>query len=772
MNIKRITVSALSAVICAAALTPSAVPAFAADASAELQSVNTEYSEPDLLTSSNQNTAINRGDLNKDGLINATDATIVLVEYSAVSTGEQPSFSYELMSAADLNNDGSIDSSDASLILSYYSYISTGGNLRIDDMYPRPASDIITYRTTTANAFVLYSYPTTAIPTTSEVTTTTLPPYEKVTDLKLTRDIMALNVGESGLAAQVTVFPLTATDQRLNWSSSDDNIASIDQEGWVTAYKEGTCTLTVESSDSPEIRGQMTLNVTDPYKVKGIRITRDALDLKVGEGSVASGVSFLPATAKTAETWSSSDPEIAVIDGTGWVKGISPGKCTITVSCSTDPAIKAEIAVTVTADTTVIPATAPPLPTTLTSTATTVTTATPTSTSTTSTVAATTVTTTTEVYLAEIKANKSTMNMKIGGTASVELTLLPANAKDKTVIWESSSPAIASVDNFGMITAKSAGTCVITAYSALNKNVKIQIIVRVKDPNAITVSKIELTRTEMTINIGQCDLSAWVTMLPQNAPDKTEIWESSDVTIATVDGDGWVYGRKAGICIITVSSADNPDVKADVVVTVRNPYAAPQTTAAVSAPAPATVTTARIQQYVEKRDGATYINGILVVNKSYGLPETYAPGMNQTASAAFNDLAAAAAKEGLSIRFSSGYRSYKSQEELYNSYVARDGQTVADTYSARPGHSEHQTGLAIDVNTIDKSFIDTPEAKWLEKHAHEFGFIIRYPKGKENITGYQYEPWHIRFVGAQAAKKIYESGLCLEEYLGIDSFYQ
>lgn len=772
MNIKRITVSSLSAAVCAAALMPSAAPVFAADASAELQSVTTEYSEPVLNTSSNQNENISRGDLNGDGLVNATDATIVLVEYSSVSTGALPSFSDELTAAADLNNDNSIDSSDASLILSYYSYISTGGVLRIEDMYPRPGSDKLMYRTTTANAFVMYSSSVTAVPTSSTVITTTTVPYEKVTDLKLSRDIMTLDVGESGLAASVTMFPVNATNQEQIWSSSDEEIASVDHNGWVTAYKEGICTLTVRSADSPEIRSQVVLNVTDPNRVKGIRITKDTLDLKVGEGELASTVTFLPTTARTAETWCTSDPNIATVDGSGWVKGISPGNCTITVSCSTDPAIKAEIAVTILADTTAPkPATtvAPTVPATTAAPVTTTTKAP--STTVTTTVATTTVTTTTEVYLAEIKADKASLKMKAGETKTVALTFLPENAKNKFIMWESSAPGIASVDSFGTITAIKPGTCIISAYSALNKNVKTQIVVTVRDPNAITVTKIELTRTDMTINIGQCDLSAWVTMLPENAPDKTEKWKSSDETVATVDKDGWVYGRKAGECIITVASEDNPDVEAYVKVNVRNPYV--QTTAATTAaPAATTVTTARIQQYVEKRDGVTYINGILVANKSYGLPATYAPGMNQTASAAFNDLAAAASKEGLSIRFTSGYRSYKAQEELYNAYVARDGQTAADRYSARPGHSEHQTGLAIDVNSVDKTFIDTPEAKWLEKHAHEFGFIIRYPKGKESITGYQYEPWHIRFVGVQTATKIYESGLCLEEYLGIDSFYQ
>ena len=95
----------------------------------------------------------------------------------------------------------------------------------------------------------------------------------------------------------------------------------------------------------------------------------------------------------------------------------------------------------------------------------------------------------------------------------------------------------------------------------------------------------------------------------------------------------------------------------------------------------------------------------------------------------------------------------------------------ADAYSARPGHSEHQTGYTIDCNTIDTNFGSTPEGIWLRDHCHEYGFIIRYPLGRENITGYAYEPWHIRYVGVEYATEIYEQGLTLEEYLDIDSHY-
>ena len=174
-----------------------------------------------------------------------------------------------------------------------------------------------------------------------------------------------------------------------------------------------------------------------------------------------------------------------------------------------------------------------------------------------------------------------------------------------------------------------------------------------------------------------------------------------------------------------------------------------------------------IADYVNIIEGPTYINGILIVNKQYSIPSSYGNGEDPIAYEALTRLQAAANNEGYSLPVVSGYRSYYLQKTIYNNYVKSDGQSLADTYSARPGHSEHQTGLAFDVGAIDYNLGNTPRGIWLKEHAHEYGFIIRYLKGKEHITGYKYEPWHIRYVGLEHASKIYERGITLEEYLGL-----
>ena len=189
---------------------------------------------------------------------------------------------------------------------------------------------------------------------------------------------------------------------------------------------------------------------------------------------------------------------------------------------------------------------------------------------------------------------------------------------------------------------------------------------------------------------------------------------------------------------------------------------------AVTTAAPETTAPAAPQGAVSP----TYINGILVVNKSYPLPKDYDPGgLTSECESAFYTMQEAAEEEGLDLYIASGFRSYDLQASLYQRYCNADGQAAADTYSARPGHSEHQSGLAIDLNSISSDFAYTAEGQWVAEHCWEYGFILRYPADKVSVTGYMYEPWHIRYVGRDTAAAIYQSGLCLEEYLGIDSVY-
>lgn len=177
---------------------------------------------------------------------------------------------------------------------------------------------------------------------------------------------------------------------------------------------------------------------------------------------------------------------------------------------------------------------------------------------------------------------------------------------------------------------------------------------------------------------------------------------------------------------------------------------------------------------ITKKNGITYIDGYLIVNKTYSIPSSYGSGLTEETSTNFKKMKKAAEEENLDLYISSGYRSYSRQDTLYSNYVKKDGKDEANTYSARPGHSEHQSGLAFDVNIVNDSFAGTEEAKWLADNCYRYGFILRYPKGKSHETGYKYELWHFRYVGTDLATKLYNNGdwITLEDYFGITSTYK
>ena len=194
-----------------------------------------------------------------------------------------------------------------------------------------------------------------------------------------------------------------------------------------------------------------------------------------------------------------------------------------------------------------------------------------------------------------------------------------------------------------------------------------------------------------------------------------------------------------------------------------------------------TETTATVPQITETQvtgkltnNGSYYsvrgkYDDIIIVNKKHGLSKDYNPGENPTAKAAFVRLRDDMINQGLNVgRSYSGFRSYDYQKTLYDNYVSRDGQAAADRYSARPGYSEHQTGLVFDLTDKSGNLLEDARAsQWLKDNAHNYGFIVRFQAGKEASTGYMPEAWHIRYVGKEA-KDIHDSGLSLEEYFGIE----
>ncbi|WP_411678119.1 D-alanyl-D-alanine carboxypeptidase family protein [Caproicibacter sp.] len=179
---------------------------------------------------------------------------------------------------------------------------------------------------------------------------------------------------------------------------------------------------------------------------------------------------------------------------------------------------------------------------------------------------------------------------------------------------------------------------------------------------------------------------------------------------------------------------------------------------------------------------ATADENLILVNYSHKLPDNYDPDLitvygvqiNRRAAAAYEKMDAAAAADGISLWISSAYRSSERQSELFQEEIEgysksysspSEAEAYAEKSVARPGYSEHSTGLALDLNGVRDDFDTTPAFQWLDEHAQDYGFILRYRKDKQEITKIKYEPWHYRYVGVENARMMKEKDLCLEEYL-------
>lgn len=329
-------------------------------------------------------------------------------------------------------------------------------------------------------------------------------------------------------------------------------------------------------------------------------------------------------------------------------------------------------------------------------------------------------------------------------TTSVKNNSGTANGIGTTVVGNGTGTGTGIGNGTGTGTGAGNGTGTGTIAS-----VQVTTTVAVTTPSVPTI---QLSYTSAEIIVGQTKKYPVVT------GNYAEEWTTSDANVATVDNVGNITAVGEGTCKITVTDK-NTKAYGEIVVTVK-----------------------KLPDKLKVENGLTYTKegNILIANKSYALPSTYNPGgLTDETYNAFLLLKQAAANANCGLReftIASGYRSYTDQIDAYNSFSYDENR---DTFSARPGHSEHQTGMAIDVIDASQNFNGTPEAEWLKEHCHEYGFIIRYPEGKERFTGYMYEAWHIRYVGVEMAQKIREEGertgnpnITLEEYFDFDSDYR
>lgn len=454
-------------------------------------------------------------------------------------------------------------------------------------------------------------------------------------------------------------------------------------------------------------------------QIDSLSIIGGNIELRVGHTEKLS-VSTKPEGNEYALSFESSDTSVATVSLDGVVTGVNPGKTEITVSSG---GLTATVEVTVRKD-----------------------------------------------IIDSLSVSLSALALDGGEEHTVSISYTPSDAKDINIVWKSEDIETATVDENGVIKGVNTGETIITVTDTVTgKSADVKVTVNgLELPSSMTFDK-----ESVTLEVGE-KYESVLCFTPEDITNTSAIFYTTDSSIASVTNEGIITAKSEGTCTIEAYYENDNRLVAYLEVTVIDsfPITDPETSSAPKpAPKPEPVPNPDDFHTIEEIDGITYVDGIMIANKTYTLPADYDPGVHPEAQAAFDEMQAAASEDGISLWVISSYRSYYDQEAIYNRYLQWDTKEVVDTYSSRPGHSDHQTGYTFDVNSLEQSFEYDPAGQWLADNCYKYGFIIRYPKGKEDSTGYMYEPWHIRYIGVEFATKVTTSGLSLEEYLGITSVY-
>lgn len=452
--------------------------------------------------------------------------------------------------------------------------------------------------------------------------------------------------------------------------------------------------------------------------IKGLEITNSGdITLRIGHSEKLK-VKTEPSDTEYALSYVSADTSVATVSLDGKITGVSDGKTEITVSSGE---LSDSIIVIVKKD-----------------------------------------------IIEKLDVSLAALSLDGGEEQKVTAKLTPSDANDVSLSWKSADTEVATVDKDGNIKGVNTGETIVTvtdSVTGLSKDISVTV-------NGLELpDSMEFDKKSVTLEKGDVYNSV-LKFTPEDITNTSAIYYTSDATIASVTNEGVITAKAAGTCTIEAYYENNYSLVATMEVTVIDsfPIISEETTTPET-PKPS-APSYNGSHKMEVIDGITYFDGVMIANKTYTLPASYNPGVQPVAMDAFYDMQAAAAADGISLWILSSFRSYEDQDVIYNRYVAQDGRDAADTYSSRPGHSDHQTGYTFDLNSLEQDFQYDPAGKWLDKNCYKYGFIIRYPKGKESSTGYMYEPWHVRYIGVDLATKVTQSGLSLEEYFGITSQYQ
>lgn len=457
--------------------------------------------------------------------------------------------------------------------------------------------------------------------------------------------------------------------------------------------------------------------------IKGLEITNSGnITLRVGHSEQLK-TKTEPSDTEYALSYVSADTSVATVSLNGKITGVSDGKTEITVSSGE---LSDSIIVIVKKD-----------------------------------------------IIEKLDVSLAALSLDGGEEQKVTAKLTPSDAKDVSLSWKSADTEVATVDKDGNIKGVNTGETIVTvtdSVTGLSKDISVTV-------NGLELpDSMEFDKKSVTLEVGEVYNSV-LKFTPEDITHTSAIYYTSDSSVASVTNEGVITAKSEGSCTIEAYYENDFRLVATMEVNIIDPYVITQPETTVpETPKPQT-SEPQTPSYngshkMEVIDGITYFDGVMIANKTYTLPASYNPGVQPVAMDAFYDMQAAAAADGISLWILSSFRSYEDQDVIYNRYVAQDGRDAADTYSSRPGHSDHQTGYTFDLNSLEQDFQYDPAGKWLDKNCYKYGFIIRYPKGKESSTGYMYEPWHVRYIGVDLATKVTQSGLSLEEYFGITSQYQ